>query len=62
MIEKKLSTADLEKVYDQIADAIDRAGPDKVELFLAKLSVALANLVGDTTQVTAAVEASLRDL
>lgn len=62
MIEKKLSTAEMEQVYDQIAEAIDRAGAEKTPLFLAKLSLALANLLGDRVLVSQAIEAALRDL
>ncbi len=62
MIEQKLTTAALEQVYDVIADGIDRAGDAKAKLFLAKLSLALANLVGDAAQVRQAADAALRDL
>jgi hypothetical protein len=62
VIDKKLTTAAIEETYDLIADAIDRAGEAKAKLFLAKLSLALANLVGDSAQVTQAVDAALRDL
>jgi hypothetical protein len=62
MLEKNLSTAALEEVYDRIAEGIDLAGEAKAELFLAKLSLALANLVGDSQAVTQAVDAALHDL
>jgi len=62
VIEQKLTTAALEQVYDVIADGIDRAGDAKAKLFLAKLSLALANLVGDAAQVRQAADAALRDL
>jgi hypothetical protein len=62
MLEKNLSTAALEEVYDRIAEGIDLAGEAKAELFLAKLSLALANLVGDSQAVTQAVDAALQDL
>lgn len=62
MIEKKMSIIEIEQVYDLIADGIDRAGPDKASLFLAKLSLALANLVGDVSIVANAVIAAGRDL
>jgi len=62
MLDKKLSTAAIEEIYDLIAAGIDQAGEANANLFLAKLSLALANLVGDAAQVTQAVEASLRDL
>ncbi len=62
MIEQRLTIAALEQVYDAIADGIDRAGDAKAKLFLAKLCLALANLVGDAAQVRQAAEAALRDL
>jgi hypothetical protein len=62
MITKKLSTADIEAAYDLIAEGIDRAGEEQARLFLAKLCLALANLVGDLSEVTRAVDAALKDL
>ena len=62
MIEQRMSIAEIERVYDLIADGVGRAGPDKSELFLAKLSLALANLVGDTEAVENAVLAAGHDL
>jgi hypothetical protein len=62
MMDKRLSTAEIEAVYDLIADAIDRAGEGKSQLFLAKLSLALANLLGNPEEIRRAVEAALKDL
>ena len=62
MIEKKISVIEIERLYDLIAEGIDKAGPDKTALFLAKLSLALANLVGDSQAVANAVLAAGRDL
>ena len=62
MIEKKMSIIEIEQLYDLIAEGIDKAGPDKMALFLAKLSLALANLVGDGKAVADAVLAAGRDL
>jgi hypothetical protein len=62
MIAKKLSTAEIEAAYDLIAEGIDRAGEGKAQLFLAKLSLALANLTGDLAAVRQAVDAALADL
>ena len=62
MIEKKMSIIEIERVYDLIAEGIDRAGPDKTALFLAKLSLVLANLVGDSNAVANAVLAAGCDL
>jgi hypothetical protein len=62
MIEQKMGIAEIERVYDLIAEGVDRAGPGKSQLFLAKLSLALANLVGDSEAVANAVLAAGRDL
>jgi hypothetical protein len=62
LIPKKLSTAAIEAAYDLIAEGIDRAGEGKAQLFLAKLSLVLANLTGDLAAVRQAVDAALRDL
>jgi hypothetical protein len=62
MIEKKMSIIEIEHIYDLIAEGIDKAGPDKTVLFLAKLSLALASLVGDGKAVANAVLAAGRDL
>lgn len=44
-----LALSDLEDLYDEIADAIDRVGPEDESIFLAKLSLALAHHLGDRT-------------
>lgn len=62
MIPKNLSTAEIEAAYDLIAEGIDRAGEGKAQLFLAKLSLVLANLTGDLAAVRQSVDAALRDL
>ena len=62
MIEKKMTVIELEQIYDLIAEGIDKAGPDKMAVFLAKLSLALANLLGDGKAVAGAVLAAGRDL
>jgi len=62
MIEQKMSISEIERVYDLIAEGIDKAGPEKMGLFLVKLGLALANLVGDSETVANAVLAAGRDL
>lgn len=57
-----LPFADLERVYDLIAAAIDRVGPERESLLLAKLALLLADEVGDYDAVAAAVAAAERDL
>jgi hypothetical protein len=62
MMPKILSTAALEGVYDRLAEALDEVPAEKRVLFLAKLSFALANLLGDPAKFAAALEAARRDL
>ncbi|MGC2028780.1 MAG: hypothetical protein WA642_02040 [Steroidobacteraceae bacterium] len=62
MIEQNMSIIEIERIYDLIAEGIDQAGTEKMPLFLAKLSLALANLVGDSKTVADAVLAAGRDL
>ena len=62
MFYKKLTTAALEDAYDLIAQGIDQAGDANARLFLAKLCLCLANLVGDGALIKQAVETALRDL
>ena len=62
MIDKKLTTAELESTYELIAAGIDAAGPARAQLFLAKLAFTLANLLGDAAAVAGAIEVAARDL
>lgn len=62
MMPKNMTTAELERVYDLMAEGVDRAGADQAPLFLAKLAFALANRLGDGAAVERAIEAALRDL
>ncbi len=57
-----LTITQLEKVYDTLAQAIDQAGPDHAEVFLTKLSLLMANALGDAELVAALVETALKDL
>jgi hypothetical protein len=57
-----LSIADLEDVYDALAQAIDRAGEGRSELFLVKLALLQAQALGDVAQVRRSIEAALDDL
>ncbi|MEN0073413.1 MAG: hypothetical protein AAGC69_03465 [Paracraurococcus sp.] len=62
MLPKRLSTAGLEEVYDRLAETLDALPDERRLLFLAKLSLALANLVEDPAEVMAALAAAARDL
>ncbi len=57
-----LTIPQLETVYDTLAEAIDKAGPERSELFLTKLCLLLANQVGDDAVVQAQVRSALADL
>ena len=57
-----MSTDDLEAYWEALAEAIDRAGPDKAELFLAKLAVLLGRETGDVAHCRELIEDALEDL
>lgn len=57
-----LPIAGLEQVYDQLASAIDRAGPAKAELFLVKLALLNANALASADVFGAHVQVALQDL
>jgi hypothetical protein len=56
-----LDIGGLETVYDTLATAIDRAGPDRAELFLVKLALLNANALADPDRFAAHVDAALKD-
>lgn len=57
-----LGIAGLEQVYDQLATAIDQAGPGKAELFLVKLALLNAQALGDAERFGRHLQAALQDL
>jgi hypothetical protein len=52
----------LEQVYDQLAQAIDRAGKQHTELFLVKLALLSAKQLGDAAVFGELIETALLDL
>ncbi len=64
MIDKTsgLGVAGLEQVYDELAQAIDQAGPEKAELFLVKLALLNADALGDANKFSDQLQVALRDL
>ncbi|OVZ57153.1 hypothetical protein CDO44_18775 [Pigmentiphaga sp. NML080357] len=52
----------LEAFYDQLAVALDRAGPQKSEILLVKLALLLANQTADPDRLEAAIELAAQDL
>jgi hypothetical protein len=57
-----LPVAELEIVYDTLAQAIDRAPDGKSELYLVKLALLLANELGSAQRVIDLSETALLDL
>ena len=47
MSPNKLTVPGLEQVYDALATAIDQAGPEKSDIFLVKLALLNASVLGD---------------
>lgn len=59
---KTLTVQDLEQVYDVLADALDQATPAKAELFLVKLALLSAQMLGDAHTFTELTKSALQDL
>jgi hypothetical protein len=57
-----LSTADLEQLYDRLAEAIDAAGAEKAPLMLVKLALLAAERIGDAALFAGLIEEGGRDL
>ncbi|WP_088286159.1 DUF2783 domain-containing protein [Ideonella sp. A 288] len=57
-----LRLADLEQVYDHLAEALDTAGPAHGELFLVKLALLLAQRLGDAHAFDECVRQALVEL
>ena len=49
----------LERMYEALAVAIDRAGPENEALFLARLALALGQALGDADAFEAALAVAL---
>lgn len=50
-----LKTESLERLFDELALAIDAAGPGNESQFLTRLTLALANELGDEERVRAQI-------
>ena len=57
-----LGADDLESVWMELAEAIDRVPAERRELFLCKLALALAQAHDDPKPVRAALEVAARSL
>lgn len=53
---------ELEQVYEALAVAVDRVGPEQESLLLAKLCLTLASDIGDHTVFDRALAIALEDL
>ena len=47
-----------ERLYDALAEAIDRAGPAQESLYLTKLALLLADRLGDEAAINEAIAAA----
>jgi hypothetical protein len=57
-----IKIAHLEEIYDALADAIDRAPPERRELMLVKLVLLLAQDTADPVHFRALADTALHDL
>lgn len=57
-----LPLPDLEQVYDLLADAIDQVPPQRSELLLVKLSLLLAQELGDRARFAELLQRAQADL
>ncbi len=52
----------LETLWERLAEAIDRAGPEYEVLFLSKLALLLGNELQNANRVASLIEIALKDL
>ena len=57
-----MNVADLERIYDLLADVIDAVPEDKVQVFLAKFGLLAAHALDDAQQVAALIDNAKADL
>ncbi|MDX5377215.1 MAG: DUF2783 domain-containing protein [Halomonas sp.] len=57
-----LPFADLERVYETLAETLDTLPESQERLFLAQLALALAHRVADVERVMAAIEEARRGI
>jgi hypothetical protein len=61
-MQRVLSESDLERAYDLIAQAVDRAGPARETAFLARLALALSAQLPSIEQVVDAIRAAEQEV
>jgi hypothetical protein len=52
---------ELENIYDELATAIDAAGPEQESVFLAKLALSLAHELGNAGRVSELIQDCLHE-
>ncbi|MCZ8317125.1 hypothetical protein [Phreatobacter sp.] len=52
----------MERLYEDLADAVDRAGPAQEAVFLTKLVMVMAHRAGDTLDFESCLAAALGNL
>jgi hypothetical protein len=57
-----MTQTDLEIIYDALAEAIDRVGPEKAKLFLVKLALLNARALGSAEPFLAHIDSAGQDL
>jgi len=57
-----MTPADVETVYEALAETLDAVGADKRELFLAKLALLLSHDLGDTARVLSRIGEAAQNL
>jgi hypothetical protein len=61
-MQRALSEAELERAYELVAQAVDRAGPARESAFLARLALALCAQLRSVDLLAEAIQAAERDL
>ena len=57
----ELTFPELERLYDELATAIDTAGPEQESVFLTKLVLSMAQAFGQADRTSVLIQACLRE-
>jgi hypothetical protein len=57
-----MDASEIEALWEALAEAVDKVGPEQEALFLAKLALLLGREVGDLDRVRELLAVALRDL
>lgn len=58
---RELTFPELEHLYDELASAIDAAGPDQESVFLSKLVLSMAREFGQAARISELIRACLSE-